>query len=244
MGFPAAASGTLVTGGSMANLIGLTVARNQMSGIDLRELGVGALKAPLRFYGSDQIHSCHQKAMEALGLGNRALRRVPSDAACRIDLAALRAAIAARPGGRAAARLRDRHRRHGQHRRHRRPGGDRRPLRRGRAVAACRRLHRRAARHRARRQGAGARDRAGRFHRARPAQMAACALRGRLRAGPGCGRAFRQLHADAGVSRRTRRAASPRARGCTTTACRRRAGSGRSRSGWRSRNMASPSSAA
>ena len=60
----------------MANLIGLIVARNRMSGIDLRELGVGASKAPMRFYGSDQIHSCHQRAMEAMGLGNRALRRV------------------------------------------------------------------------------------------------------------------------------------------------------------------------
>src|SRR4029078_3852248 len=32
-------------------------------------------------------------AMEVLGLGNRALRRIPSDAAMRIDIAALRAAI-------------------------------------------------------------------------------------------------------------------------------------------------------
>jgi len=94
MGYPASTSGTLVSGGSMANLIGLTVARNQMSGIDLRELGVGALKAPMRFYGSDQIHSCHQIAVESMGLGNRALRRVPSDGACRMDVAALRAAIA------------------------------------------------------------------------------------------------------------------------------------------------------
>ena len=94
MGYPASASGTLVSGGSMANLIGLTVARNQMSGIDLRELGLGALKAPLRFYGSDQIHSCHQIAVEAMGLGHQALRRISTDAACRMDIAALRAAIA------------------------------------------------------------------------------------------------------------------------------------------------------
>ncbi len=94
MGYPATASGTLVSGGSVANLIGLSVARNRMSGIDLREEGVGALNAPMRFYGSDQIHSCHQTAVEALGLGNRALRRVPSDADCRMDIAALRAAIA------------------------------------------------------------------------------------------------------------------------------------------------------
>lgn len=95
MGYPATASGTLVSGGSMANLIGLNVARNQMSGIDMRQLGVGALKAPMRFYGSDQIHSCHQIAVEAMGLGNQALHRVPSDRACRMDIAALRDAIIA-----------------------------------------------------------------------------------------------------------------------------------------------------
>lgn len=94
LGYPSTASGTLVSGGSMANLIGLTVARNRMSGINLRELGVGALKAPLRFYGSDQIHSCNQLALEAMGLGSLALCRVPSDAACRMDIAALCAAIA------------------------------------------------------------------------------------------------------------------------------------------------------
>src|SRR5581483_11301541 len=34
VGFPAAASGTLVSGGSMANIIGLTVARNAKAGVD------------------------------------------------------------------------------------------------------------------------------------------------------------------------------------------------------------------
>lgn len=94
IGLPATASGTLVSGGSMANLIGLTVARNAMAGIDLREEGVGALEKPMRFYASDQVHSCHRKAVETLGLGNRALRRIPTDAACRMDFAALREAIA------------------------------------------------------------------------------------------------------------------------------------------------------
>ena len=94
MGFPPGASGTLVDGGSMANIIGLTVARNVMAGVDVREHGVGAITAPLRFYTSDQVHSCHQKAIELLGLGNRALVRVPSDDACRMDLDALAKAIA------------------------------------------------------------------------------------------------------------------------------------------------------
>src|SRR5215216_5169519 len=94
MGFPSSASGTLVSGGSMANIIGLTVARNARAGVDVRELGVAAIEKPLRFYGSDQLHSCHRKAMEALGLGHRALRLIPTDAGLRIDLAALRQAIA------------------------------------------------------------------------------------------------------------------------------------------------------
>ncbi|WP_442892261.1 pyridoxal phosphate-dependent decarboxylase family protein [Ensifer sp. MJa1] len=94
IGFPETATGTLVSGGSVANLIGLTVARNAMAGIDLREEGVAALKQPLRFYASEQVHSCHRKAVETLGLGNKALRRIPSDSRYRIDLAALRAAIA------------------------------------------------------------------------------------------------------------------------------------------------------
>jgi glutamate/tyrosine decarboxylase-like PLP-dependent enzyme len=94
VGFPASASGTLVSGGSMANIIGLTVARNVKADVDVREQGVRAIEKPLRFYGSDQIHSCHRKAIETLGLGNQALRRIPCDSGFRIDLSALRAAIA------------------------------------------------------------------------------------------------------------------------------------------------------
>ncbi|HVJ43632.1 MAG TPA: pyridoxal-dependent decarboxylase [Dongiaceae bacterium] len=94
IGFPAAASGTLVSGGSMANLIGLAVARNAKAGVDIREEGVAAIRRPLRYYASDQVHSCHRKALEALGLGNVALRRIATDGDLRIDLSALRRAIA------------------------------------------------------------------------------------------------------------------------------------------------------
>ena len=94
VGFPHSASGTLVSGGSMGNIVALAVARNVKAGVDVRELGVAALEKPLRFYGSEQIHSCHRKAMEVLGLGNQALRRIPTDGALRLDVAALEAAIA------------------------------------------------------------------------------------------------------------------------------------------------------
>lgn len=94
VGMPDGASGTLVSGGSVANLVGLTIARNAKAGIDIREEGLMALPAPLRFYGSDQMHSCHQQAMETLGLGNRSLTRVRTGDDLTMDLQALKAAVA------------------------------------------------------------------------------------------------------------------------------------------------------
>ncbi|WP_054007477.1 pyridoxal phosphate-dependent decarboxylase family protein [Cypionkella psychrotolerans] len=93
MGFPETASGTLVTGGSMANIIGLMAARNAMAGVDLRQYGVDAMAQPLRFYASDQVHSCHFKAMNLLGLGKGSLCKVPSDGRFRMSIDALKEQI-------------------------------------------------------------------------------------------------------------------------------------------------------
>jgi glutamate/tyrosine decarboxylase-like PLP-dependent enzyme len=93
MGFPEEASGALVSGGTMANIIGLTAARNAMAGVDFRQDGVAQMERPLAFYASDQVHSCHHKAMNLLGLGVRALRHVPTDESFRMDITALRDAI-------------------------------------------------------------------------------------------------------------------------------------------------------
>ena len=93
MGFPDGSSGTLVNGGSMANIIGLMAARNAMAGVDLRQDGVASMPQPLRFYASDQVHSCHHKAMNLLGLGRQALCKVPSDGAFRLDVTALKTLI-------------------------------------------------------------------------------------------------------------------------------------------------------
>lgn len=95
MGFPPGASATLVNCGSMANIVGLTAARNAMAGVDLRDDGIDAMPQPLRFYASDQVHSCHYKAMNLLGLGKKALRKVPSDAAFSMRIDDLRRMIQA-----------------------------------------------------------------------------------------------------------------------------------------------------
>jgi glutamate/tyrosine decarboxylase-like PLP-dependent enzyme len=95
MGFPAEASGLLTSGASAANLIGLTVARNTNCGFDVRNQGLRAAPGPLTFYASSEVHSCHQKAAETLGLGSIGLRKVPVHADYTIDITALGRQIAA-----------------------------------------------------------------------------------------------------------------------------------------------------
>jgi glutamate/tyrosine decarboxylase-like PLP-dependent enzyme len=95
VGLPPSAGGLLVSGASMANLVGLAVARNATAGIDLRTEGVQGLTARTTWYASTEVHSCIQKAIELLGLGSRALRKVPVDPGYRIDLGKLEAMIAA-----------------------------------------------------------------------------------------------------------------------------------------------------
>lgn len=95
MGFPDGASAALVSGGSGANLIGLAAARNAKAGVDLREYGLEAMPQSLAFYASDQVHNCHDKAMNLLGLGHRALRRVQTGPDFRIEIDALRQQVTA-----------------------------------------------------------------------------------------------------------------------------------------------------
>jgi len=93
LGFPLSASGQLTSGCSAANLIGLAVARNAKAPFDVRREGLQAAAQRMVLYGSEEVHSSVQKAVELLGLGSDALRRVPVDADFQIDTTALRAAI-------------------------------------------------------------------------------------------------------------------------------------------------------
>jgi len=107
VGFPIDAEGAmglLVSGGSMASLIPLAAARHRAAlrdGWNVRRDGVYGDDAGLTLYLASEGHTCIHKAVELLGLGTQALRIVPVDDASRLDVAALRAAIAAdRAGGR------------------------------------------------------------------------------------------------------------------------------------------------
>ncbi|MCI0698326.1 aminotransferase class V-fold PLP-dependent enzyme [candidate division KSB1 bacterium] len=94
LGYPPEASGILVSGGSMANLLGLAVARNTKTDFDIRTEGVRAAPGMMTVYCSSETHSSVQKAVELLGLGNKALRKVPMDREYRLDSAHLEKMIA------------------------------------------------------------------------------------------------------------------------------------------------------
>ena len=93
-GFGSEAGGLITSGGSMANLIALTAARDCHLGKTARTEGLQGRPSPLVVYTSDQTHSSIDKAMSILGLGVNALRRVPSDDQFRLCPDLLRQAIA------------------------------------------------------------------------------------------------------------------------------------------------------
>jgi glutamate/tyrosine decarboxylase-like PLP-dependent enzyme len=93
LGFPASASGLLVSGASMANLVALAAAREaKLPGVT--ENGVTMLGVSPVLYASTEIHASVEKAVGVLGLGRRALHKTPVDRDFRVDLGALRRRIA------------------------------------------------------------------------------------------------------------------------------------------------------
>jgi glutamate/tyrosine decarboxylase-like PLP-dependent enzyme len=99
LGFPRESSGVLLSGGSIANLVGMAVARNSKAGYDVRADGVAASKGPMKIYASSEVHSSVRKGAEILGLGQTSLRLVPVDRENRIIVSELRKAIREDKGG-------------------------------------------------------------------------------------------------------------------------------------------------
>ncbi len=94
IGFPSTAGGQFVTGASMANFIGVLLARSRALGAGIRRTGLAADGARLMAYTSPGAHACVARAMEMAGLGTDGLRLIEIDHHHRVDPAAMRAAIA------------------------------------------------------------------------------------------------------------------------------------------------------
>jgi len=85
-GFPPGAGGAFVSGGSVANLTALAVARHVQMGGDMQ----GAV-----VYCSDQIHFAISRGLRVLGYTPEQLRKIPSDENYRLSLPMLEEAVAA-----------------------------------------------------------------------------------------------------------------------------------------------------
>jgi aromatic-L-amino-acid/L-tryptophan decarboxylase len=90
-GYSIVAGGNLTSGGMVANLIGLKLARDWASRDRAQQDGVQERWA---VYTSEERHVSVDKAVDVIGLGRTALRALPTDAAFRVRLDALESAIA------------------------------------------------------------------------------------------------------------------------------------------------------
>ena len=97
-GFPAGASGVFCTGTSMANLLAVLIARDARlgadAGFDVRREGLRGGGARLVAYASEAVHGSVGRGLDFAGLGSDALRMVVVDGRQRMDVGALREAIA------------------------------------------------------------------------------------------------------------------------------------------------------
>ncbi|HKP52903.1 MAG TPA: aminotransferase class V-fold PLP-dependent enzyme [Chloroflexia bacterium] len=93
--FPPESMGLLVSGGSMANLTALAVARHVKAGIDVRADGLQQIEKPLVLYMGEEGHGCIRKAAELMGIGSRNIRTISSDEHRRMSVPDLEAAIRA-----------------------------------------------------------------------------------------------------------------------------------------------------
>jgi glutamate/tyrosine decarboxylase-like PLP-dependent enzyme len=80
--------GYLTGGGSSANLMGLTMARETIMPANETVVSSGAV-----VYASEEIHMSIPKSVALLGIGRHNLRPIPTDASLRMDLTALEAQI-------------------------------------------------------------------------------------------------------------------------------------------------------
>lgn len=95
LGFDERASGLLTSGGSMATLLGLAIARHHATDGAARREGPAAMVG-LRIYGSSATHNSVVKAAQLMGLGTSSVRLVATrEGGEEVDVAALEAAIAA-----------------------------------------------------------------------------------------------------------------------------------------------------
>ncbi|MDQ7842706.1 MAG: pyridoxal-dependent decarboxylase [Armatimonadota bacterium] len=93
VGLPEGFMGIIMDTASVASLCAIAAAREAVAEHRFREEGMAG-GPRLRLYTSEQAHSSIEKAGIVLGLGRSGVRKIPTDSAFRMDVAALRRAVA------------------------------------------------------------------------------------------------------------------------------------------------------
>jgi aromatic-L-amino-acid decarboxylase len=94
VGYDHRCGGLLTAGGASATLVALKTARDHRTGWDVRNEGTRA-GAPLTCYASTEAHVVVDRAADIIGIGAHQVRHVPVEPNGRMDVRALREAIAA-----------------------------------------------------------------------------------------------------------------------------------------------------
>jgi aromatic-L-amino-acid decarboxylase len=92
-GLPPGAGGLVLSGGAMANFVGLKTARDHRAGWNVRAEGLSGHPS-LAMYMSTETHVVSSRGADMLGIGTEGVRLIPVDDDYRIQVDALRAAIA------------------------------------------------------------------------------------------------------------------------------------------------------
>lgn len=93
IGYHPDAAGVLVSGGSAANLTGLTVARNvYFQDKQIQQKGIFGMK-PFTVYASIETHNCVDKSIDILGIGTDQYRKIAVNDDFTINIAELKAQI-------------------------------------------------------------------------------------------------------------------------------------------------------
>jgi aromatic-L-amino-acid decarboxylase len=93
LGLPEGFFGVIQDTASASTLVAIAAAREAVPGLEVRRRGLVGQRR-LRMYASEEAHSSVEKAGIVLGLGQEGCRKIPTDGGLRLDVEALRRAVA------------------------------------------------------------------------------------------------------------------------------------------------------
>ena len=89
IGYDTNCGGILVSGGNMANFIGLLTARKSKSDTNIQKAGLRSVQKQMVIYASEETHTWIQKAMDLFGFGTDSIRWISTNEKREMDVQVL-----------------------------------------------------------------------------------------------------------------------------------------------------------